>query len=211
VTEQEWSACPSPTVLVEFLRNKASARKLRLVAVACSMRVWDSLYDVERDAVALIEKHVEGLASEEDRATAFKSTVGRVRAVYGHDERAVALDLLDRDGRFGAEAVMLLLPSDPVASQIEQETWCGIIRDIFGPLPFRPTPADAPRWLAWNDGALPKMARAIYDGRRFRDLPLVADALEEAGCDDADILAHCRACGEHVRGCWVLDLLLDKE
>jgi hypothetical protein len=54
------------------------------------------------------------------------------------------------------------------------------------------------------------MAQAIYDERRFDDLPILADALEEAGCDDEDILSHCRGLGPHVRGCWGLDLILAK-
>ncbi len=65
-------------------------------------------------------------------------------------------------------------------------------------------------WLSWNDGIIPKLAQAIYDDRAFDRLPILADALEEAGCTNADILNHCRQPGEHVRGCWVVDLLLGK-
>jgi hypothetical protein len=68
-----------------------------------------------------------------------------------------------------------------------------------------------PSWLRWDDGTIPKLAQAIYDERAFDHLPVLADALEEAGCANADILAHCRGPGEHVRGCWVVDLLLGKE
>ncbi|MGH7169008.1 MAG: hypothetical protein ACRELG_01855 [Gemmataceae bacterium] len=67
-----------------------------------------------------------------------------------------------------------------------------------------------PSWLAWNDGTVPKLARNVYERRAFDRLPILADALEEAGCTDADILNHCRQPGEHVRGCWVVDLLLNK-
>jgi hypothetical protein len=84
-----------------------------------------------------------------------------------------------------------------------------LLRDVFGN-PFRPVAADA-AWLTWLGVTLPKLARAIYGGRRFEDMPILADALEEAGCTDADILSHCRQPGAHVRGCWLLDLLLDKE
>jgi hypothetical protein len=84
----------------------------------------------------------------------------------------------------------------------------GLLREVLG------NPCCAvtvePSWLAWNDGAIRKMAQAIYDARAFDRLPLLADALEEAGCADADILGHCRTSGEHVRGCWVVDLLLGK-
>jgi hypothetical protein len=75
--------------------------------------------------------------------------------------------------------------------------------------PFRPVAFD-PAWLAWNDGAVAKRAQAIYDDRGFDRLPLLADALEDSGCTEAEILAHCRGPGPHVRGCWVVDLLLGK-
>jgi hypothetical protein len=64
-------------------------------------------------------------------------------------------------------------------------------------------------WLAWRTSSV-EMAQRMYDSRDFSDMPVLADALEEAGCTEADILAHCRRPGEHTRGCWVLDLLLGK-
>ena len=66
------------------------------------------------------------------------------------------------------------------------------------------------QWLLWNDGTVRKIAQAIRSADRMADLPVLADALEDAGCDDADLLAHCRGPGPHVRGCWVVDLLLGK-
>jgi hypothetical protein len=83
-----------------------------------------------------------------------------------------------------------------------------LIRDILGN-PFRPITID-PVWTAWNDQTVPRIAQAIYADRTFDHLPILADALEDAGCSDADILAHCRGPGPHVRGCWVVDLLLGK-
>jgi hypothetical protein len=83
-----------------------------------------------------------------------------------------------------------------------------IIADLFGN-PFRPVSLE-PAWLAWRDGTVRRLAAAIYEERRFADLPVLADALEEAGCDNPDILDHCRGGGEHVRGCWVVDLILGK-
>jgi hypothetical protein len=85
---------------------------------------------------------------------------------------------------------------------------CVLMREVFGN-PFRPV-ADDPAWLTWNHGTVPAIARHIYDDRAFHELPKLADALEDAGCSDPDILAHCRGGGEHVRGCWVVDLLLGK-
>ncbi len=81
-----------------------------------------------------------------------------------------------------------------------------LLREVFGN-PFRPLVLD-PAWLAWNEGTVARTARVLYKERRFRDLPILADALEEAGCTDTDILDHCRAPREHVRGCWVVDALL---
>jgi hypothetical protein len=83
-----------------------------------------------------------------------------------------------------------------------------VIRDIVRgpqrPIRFRAS------WRTWNGGVCLEIARGIYQERAFGQLPILADALEEAGCTDADILSHCRTRGEHVRGCWVVDLVLGK-
>jgi hypothetical protein len=84
-------------------------------------------------------------------------------------------------------------------------TQIALLRDIFGN-PFRPAPVD-PGWLT---GAVVSLARTMYDSRDFAAMPILADALQESGCDNADVLAHCRGDGPHVRGCWVVDLLLGK-
>jgi hypothetical protein len=79
-----------------------------------------------------------------------------------------------------------------------------LFRDIIGPLPFRPV-AFAPTLLT---SLVTGLAQAIYGERAFERMPILADALEEAGCTDAEVLAHCRGSGPHVRGCWVVDLIL---
>ena len=86
---------------------------------------------------------------------------------------------------------------------------CQLLREIVGN-PFCPA-AVAPAWLAWDGGTAPKLAQAIYAERAFDRLPVVADALEDAGCTEADLLDHLRGPGPHVRGCWAVDLLLGKE
>jgi hypothetical protein len=75
-----------------------------------------------------------------------------------------------------------------------------------------------PAWLAWHSGAIPKLAQAVYEERELPSghldaarLAVLADMLEEAGCTNADLLSHCRQPGEHVRGCWVVDLLSGRE
>jgi len=89
------------------------------------------------------------------------------------------------------------------------EPYCDYIRDIVGN-PFHPV-SIVPPWLSWCRDIIPKMAQLIYDECWFQDLPFLADALEDAGCENADILGHCRGPEPHVRGCWVVDLLLGKE
>jgi hypothetical protein len=82
-----------------------------------------------------------------------------------------------------------------------------LLHDIFGPLPFRDVVVN-PSWLTSDVLAL---ARGIYDDRAFDRMPILADALQDAGCDSDDILFHCRdATAAHVRGCWVVDLLLGR-
>jgi hypothetical protein len=80
-----------------------------------------------------------------------------------------------------------------------------LIECIFGN-PFRPV-AFAPSWRSETAVAL---AAGIYSERAFDRLPVLADALEEAGCDDPDVLSHLRGPGPHARGCWVVDAVLGK-
>jgi hypothetical protein len=80
------------------------------------------------------------------------------------------------------------------------------LRDIFGN-PFRPVTLNP----SWRTPTVKQLAEAIYKERAFERMPILADALEDAGCDNADILSHCRGGGEHVRGCWVVDLVLGRE
>jgi hypothetical protein len=79
------------------------------------------------------------------------------------------------------------------------------MKDIFGN-PFRPVAFDP----AWRTEAAIGLAGRMYESRDFSAMPILADALEEAGCDVADVLAHCRGPGPHVRGCWVVDHVLGK-
>jgi hypothetical protein len=89
-----------------------------------------------------------------------------------------------------------------------------LLRDLLGPLPFRPLPSIAAGVLRWNGGCVATLATAIYTSREFTPerMGVLADGLEEAGCTDKDILGHIREPGAvHVRGCHLVDLLLGKE
>jgi hypothetical protein len=115
-------------------------------------------------------------------------------------------------------AESIRLSDDPSASPRPGHNWqpastaelaiqCQILRDIFGN-PFRSVAFDS----NWCTSTTVTLARQMYDSRGFSAMPILADALEDAGCGSADILDHCRAAdGVHVRGCWVVDLVLGKE
>ena len=92
----------------------------------------------------------------------------------------------------------------------EEQLWCcHLMREIFGPNGFVPQETT---WQAdWRTSPALALAQQMYDSRDFSPMPILADALQDAGCDNADILDHCRGAGPHVRGCWVVDLVLEKE
>jgi hypothetical protein len=84
-----------------------------------------------------------------------------------------------------------------------------LFRDVVGN-PFRPLPVLGEAVLAWRGGLAVELARSIYEERAFGRLPILGDALEEAGCSDPFVLSHCHNGGEHARGGWVVDLVLGR-
>jgi hypothetical protein len=101
--------------------------------------------------------------------------------------------------------------------QGQANSQCDLLREIFGN-PFAPLPAVGPPLLTWSDGLVTKLAQAAYEDRHLPGgtldtsrLAVLADALEDAGCADANLLGHLRASGPHVRGCWAVDLILGKQ
>jgi hypothetical protein len=214
-TEQEWLACANPHRMLEAVRPRPHARRLRLFACACCRHAWDLLGNRGgKDALLVAERLADGLAGEKDRVSALR-LVFKVRSMAPRNSKwefalSGVVCALGETVTDGCHHVAGAVAEHGLRSfEDEYRAQCDLVRDIFGN-PFR-RPVVRPAWLAWNAGCLTKMARAIYDGFRFGDLPILADALEEAGCDDAQILGHCRAGGEHARGCWVLDAILRKE
>jgi hypothetical protein len=124
-------------------------------------------------------------------------------------EHAVAADVLTACWR-ATDSQSTRSTGGEGSRRTEEARWQAMVfRDVFGN-PFRPVTL-APSVLAWNDGTVPRMTRGIYDERAFERLPVLADALLDAGCDDEELLAHCRSGGQHVRGCWAVDLVLGLE
>jgi hypothetical protein len=95
----------------------------------------------------------------------------------------------------------------PAALRAEQAFQHALFEDLF----TAPDCAAEPAWLTGRDGAVPRLAREIYDQRRFDRLAELADTLKAAGCAEASVLRHCREGKCHARGCWVLDLLLGRQ
>jgi hypothetical protein len=129
----------------------------------------------------------------------------RLRQMHGPNAQSVLADWFDAISCYNHDTEFFLkwADIDPRPQIIS------LIECVFGN-PFRPLSLDS-SWFAWNDGTAVKVAQGVYDERAFDRLPVLADALEEAGCTNANILGHCRGAGPHVRGCWVIDLLLGKE
>jgi hypothetical protein len=117
-------------------------------------------------------------------------------------------NLLSWDTTTAINAIDRLIQCVGASRSSEGKEYCSLLHEVFGNS-FRLVIID-PSWVNWHGGTIPRMAQAIYDDRSFDQMPILADALEEAGCTDQDILAHCRGPGPHVRGCWVLDLILGK-
>jgi hypothetical protein len=213
MTEAEWLICTEPRRMLPVVSSTISKRKLRLFACACCRRVWDVLPDARsRLAVEVAERFADGQATDAERAAAWsEATAVEPAAIYSVDRRTAALAY----ARYVAAAATAGFANDAAAYAIADyaatppEVQCDLMRDVFGN-PFRPVPLE-PRWLLWGGGVVRELAQQIYNGRRSEDLPLLADALAQAGCKDHDILDHCRSGKGHVRGCWVVDLLLGKE
>jgi hypothetical protein len=136
-------------------------------------------------------------------ATCFEIAIEHLGIVAGALEAATAVAR-------GVSSTGVQNPSgtydrDPRMQAAERSAQCDILRDIFGN-PFRPVAFDP----AWRTSTVVALAQQMYDSRDFGLMPILGDALEDAGCDSADILDHCRGDGPHVRGCWVVDLVLGK-
>jgi hypothetical protein len=133
-------------------------------------------------------------------------------SLFAERQRKLGL-LVEASRHAGLEALLPPLveagrhagPAEEWGLPEQRKHLCDLIRDVIG-YPCRPVALD----VAWQTPVAVALAQTIYDERRFSDLPILADALEEAGCDNADILAHCRGPGPHARGCWAVDLLLGK-
>ena len=185
MTELEWLRDSDPKPMLAWLRKKASVRKLYLVAIACGR---------------------EGRRDTLDDVNAYDAFEA---AADFHEPRLAMLKAVERfPGYYGFEGPPWPLAEAAIRPR-QYSLWpkrVMLLREMFGN-PFHPILAD-PAWLTSDVLAL---ARGIYEERAFDRMPILADALQDAGCDNTDVLNHCRDTSlVHVRGCWVVDLLLAK-
>jgi hypothetical protein len=215
VTETEWLAARNPLKLLTHarptLRAREGRRKFRLFAVGCARRIWPALRQVaQRRAVEVAEQFADGQVTLDELWNAWT----KARQSFPGTGRPPLADLLfsvcnsetweavktwrlASSGEF--DAVRGNTPAE------EKRQLAGLARCVFGN-PFRPVEF-AP---SWRTGTAVALAEQMYESRDFGAMPILADALQEAGCDSEALLSHCREPGPHARGCWVVDLVLDK-
>jgi hypothetical protein len=228
VNTKSWLAAISPRAGLDYLcsakacanRSKAGRRKLRLFLCACARRVWDLIPEgAHRKAVELGERLCEGenvaaqVAKLGDREfegslehrhaahTAMACVMTNIghAVITGADAAAMAAAWARQMGKGGYN------PQDYVASKAaEERAQSALLREVVAN-PFRPV-AFSPNW---RTDTVITLARLMYESRDFSAMPILADAIQDAGCDSAELLEHCRdANAVHVRGCWVVDLVL---
>jgi hypothetical protein len=219
MNEHEWLTCTDRERMRRYLMRTAGDRKLRLFACALCRRIWHLLEDEAlRRAVEVSERYADGLADHQELVAAQRATWPVIRPGATRTQANLAASRVAR-GESLHDAIKLAMLADEVAAerriprvenarQTVQAAHCAVMRDIFGN-PFRP-PAFDPAWRTANGGAALRLAQVLYDERRFEDMPILADALEDAGCTDAALLEHCRGGGPHALGCWALDAALGK-
>jgi hypothetical protein len=231
---EELLAADDPGALLATLnRRPVSDRRWRLFAVACARQVWHLLPAEGRRLVEGVEKFADGQGDLQRLTEASyrvavrwdKESVAATRASQAATAAARSATATEaawagaQTWRQAAAALAWQATIKVPPWELARPTWdraqraahaaqCELMRDLFLPL-FQPV-TFAPAWREWHGGAAGKIAQEIYDRRRFEELPILADALEDAGCDERALLDHCRSGGPHVRGCWALDLVLNK-
>jgi hypothetical protein len=239
MTEAEWLVCENPLAPLAFVAARATDRKLRLFLCACCARVLDgtpphrrlfrgaypgSFQKLER-ALSVVEQFAEGLAGSAALAEARRDAEDSVYVPpsidYGGEtgldyeaaavvaaaiEHPVPEDVLAACWR-ATDSQTARTPGGEGSRHTEEARWQTMVfREVFGN-PFRSIPFSSD----WRTETALGLARQVYASRDFSTMPILADALQDAGCDNAAILDHCRGPGPHVRGCWVVDLVIGKE
>jgi hypothetical protein len=236
MTEADWLACTNPGPMLAALHGKASDRKLRLFALACFRTYRFMLVPESLDALAVAERLAEGTITPVERKRARERAFhadwnldNSLQHRRGPAKDCVASSLCrnayDAAWRVSHSArnIGVLSKTDWPADAFEMTEWgprivdsssgrreqeslqAGLLREIFGN-PYRPMSLDRSRL---NTGAV-TLALAIYEDQAFDRMPELAESLRRE-LDATEVMAHLAEPAPHVRGCWALDLILDKE
>jgi hypothetical protein len=218
MTQDQWLKSANPEAMFRHLRARASDRKLRLFMCACCRRAWAFAKDERlKEILPLIEGFADGTVKDRERGRAHRiggevlQTASSPASCLGAQLWNAARKNLDRtDYDFGESAAAAFgwaAGNGPVffaAKEAESAQQAALVRDIFGN-PFRKAKFNK----KWRTDTVLAIARRAYDAHEFGALPILADALQDAGCDSEDLLNHLRdTSAAHVRGCWALDLVL---
>ena len=226
MTEDEWLTCTDARPMLHFIAGTMTDRKSRLFAIACCRRILHLCAARGRAAVDRAEQMAMGLLSpaewsrsvdlERIGRDAAEACANQTLLSLGNVPREAALECAEGSARVAGLAHAYALGTDQAwtvgryaVMREELSAQSDLLREIVG-TPFFPVTIDL-SWLSWQQETVRKIVESIDGDGTYQELPILADALEDAGCDDAEILAHCRSSGPHVRGCWVVDLLLDKQ
>ncbi len=225
MTEVEWLGGARPLSMLGFLldsvgRARYPDRRFRLFACACVRQVQGLLRDRRsRQAIEVAQRYA--LGATDRRALEHARSAAREASIEIWQAASVPGAALDDAVRAAHAALDVTNPSGSIAAwQVCQALfptlladWSGeaasLLRDIFGN-PFH-EPVLPAYWRLWNEGTILRLARHIDDTQRYDELPILADALEDAGCTDEQVLRHCRGDLVHVPGCWVVDAVLGKD
>ena len=213
MTEKEWREGSRFGSMLECLGEIATKRKVRLFACGRVRIVWaDVIDDRSRRGVGVSECYADGLETSRELSKVWREAHAAYESIWkrlkcsrprinycAHPHSVAAFEAQFACGEF-CELVAPYL--NPEAQWMAEGVEARILRELFGN-PFRPVTLD-PSWLT---STVLAVAEGIYTDRAFDRLLILADALMDAGCDNPDILDHCRFEGPHVRGCWALDLL----
>jgi hypothetical protein len=223
MTEAEWLMATDLDTMLMFLRVKTShftERKLQLLSCACCYLYWTTLVNEScREVVRVAERFADQLVSIEELVTAVYK-VDENAACDGDPSQFVSGNTLG-GLRNPLETCSYVMAQCVAHEQLknctswehheeiikkEQLKHIPFLRDIFGN-PLRPVTLDT----SWLSSTVLALAQGIYSEKAFDRMPILADALQDAGCDNEEVLNHCRQPGVHVRGCWVVDLLTDRK
>lgn len=228
-----WLDCPDAESLLRYLRRTASERKRRLFAAACCRCAETVLDRRAKRLLGVAERVADGLSSEQERASAEALATQLVEAASAAAEATLDPDVgrWDPDVELANRANSLLAVMLALSPAMTFKTACDAAAAVFFALinmgpgtpsgealgdrlrelrPPSPRVSMNPSWLVADLGRVRKLAERLYDRRDWDGLPILADALEEAGCTCAVLLGHLRSVGLHTLGCWALDLVLGK-